>query len=135
MSITEIMRIERVIKTRYDVRIKLFHSDTLDDTPMLSLISIVIPASDRRQGIGTLIMSYLCREADAYGWSIDLDASSRLGTNTETLVEFYSRFGFVITGYNSLEEPTMTREPLYKEWYQESTAKSKSTLQMPVLSV
>lgn len=130
MSATELIRIERTIRARYDGRIKLLYGYTNEDLPLLTLVSLVVPASDRRQGLGTLIMNMLCREADAYGWLIELDASSRLGTNIEALLDFYSRFDFVVTGNNIMDEPVMMREPMYTGWYPVAEEKQKDTFNL-----
>lgn len=112
----------RVVKQKYGVSVVLFFSEpqSKHDSDFysysgdshhstLTIIRLYVPAEDRRQGLGSLVMNELCRHADTYRWRMRLDASSRFGTDEIVLTDFYARFGFDCIGSNEDGEPTMER--------------------------
>jgi len=79
------------------VRLDLYDYTGRRETHMWLLGAIVIPKSERGQGIGTEIMEYIVSEADKAGAMIILSPSTDYGaSSTERLRKFYRRFGFVL---------------------------------------
>lgn len=116
-----VREIEQDIRKKYDVDVVLFLSLPADvgnddwqadSVPALELVRLYVPAADRRQGLGSLVMNELCRHADAHGWEMSLTASARFGTNEIVLTDFYARFGFKLTGFSEDKEPMMNRPAL-----------------------
>lgn len=66
-----------------------------DNGEYLELQSIVVPKSERKQGIGTKIMNLLTDYADETGKDMYLTPDVGLGASSfNRLVKFYKRFGF-----------------------------------------
>ena len=55
---------------------------------------IVVPADQRRAGIGTAVMNELANVADQHGWTLTVTPSADLGTPTQHLNRFYTRLGY-----------------------------------------
>lgn len=63
---------------------------------MVILSRIVVPKTDRNNGLGTKVMEWICAAADAQGVTIALTPSTDFGgSSTDRLKSFYRRFGFV----------------------------------------
>ncbi|MFF4260334.1 GNAT family N-acetyltransferase [Streptomyces sp. NPDC001663] len=80
------------IRTSYPgVRLEL----GLDSCPYLVLFWIVLPESERGNGIGTRVMEHITAVADLHGVPVALSPSGNFGGDPDRLHAFYQRFGFV----------------------------------------
>lgn len=78
-------------------RIRDTHPVTLDCrifSGAVALHLIAVPADQRRIGVGSAVMGELCAFADQHQLTITLTAFDGFGTQVETLIDFYARFGF-----------------------------------------
>lgn len=103
--VPEAMLLERTLVFKYSIHLSLRQHDE----NIVSIQTIAIPARDRRQGLGTIVMNEICDTADEKGWTLTLSVSDGLGTPLDVLIEWYQRFGFTITGIRK-ELPLMKRE-------------------------
>lgn len=100
------MLLERKLVFKHHIRLSLRHHN--DDN--ISIETIAIPAKDRRQGIGTMVMNEICDTADEKGWTLHLSVTDGLGTPMRVLIEWYQSFGFTVVGVRK-ELPIMKRLP------------------------
>ncbi|MDQ1013526.1 GNAT family N-acetyltransferase [Streptomyces afghaniensis] len=61
----------------------------------LLLYLIVIPESERGNGLGTRVMEHLVSAADLRGVAMTLNPTDTFGADVDRLYDFYRRFGFV----------------------------------------
>ncbi|MFE5097029.1 GNAT family N-acetyltransferase [Streptomyces sp. NPDC056638] len=67
----------------------------LDRSPYLVLFWIVLPESERGNGIGTRVMERITAAADLHGVPVALSPSGNFGGDPDRLHAFYQRFGFI----------------------------------------
>ncbi|MFD3841491.1 GNAT family N-acetyltransferase [Streptomyces sp. NPDC058642] len=80
------------IRTSYPgVRLEL----GLDPGPYLVLFWIILPTSERGNGIGTRVMERITTEADLRGVPVALSPSGNFGGDPDRLHAFYRRLGFI----------------------------------------
>lgn len=77
------------------IEIRYSHTSYCEkDYGIIVLDRIAVPKENRKKGIGTDIMSRLCKYADTVGSILMLTPSTSLGaTSVSRLKKFYSRFG------------------------------------------
>ncbi|MEU7159185.1 GNAT family N-acetyltransferase [Streptomyces chrestomyceticus] len=80
------------IRTSYPgVRLEL----GIDRGPYLVLFWILLPRSERGNGLGTRVMQHITAAADLRGVPMTLSPSATFGADLERLHEFYRRLGFI----------------------------------------
>ncbi|WP_374228847.1 GNAT family N-acetyltransferase [Streptomyces sp. ET3-23] len=80
------------IQTSYPaVRLQL----GIDRGPYLVVFWILLPESERGNGLGTRVMEHVTAAADLRGVSITLSPSDTFGADLDRLHEFYRRLGFI----------------------------------------
>ena len=80
-----------------------------------TLSKVVIPKSQREQGIGTEFMQALTKAADDDAAQLALSPSADFGGSKARLIDFYKRFGFVPNKGKSIDftiSESMRREPM-----------------------
>ena len=60
----------------------------------LEISHIVLPKIHRNKGIGTKIMTEICKFSDENKMDIYLSPTEIDGTSTDVLIKFYKKFGF-----------------------------------------
>lgn len=90
-----------------DINIQTHDHPQLKNTIILDLI--LIPASERRQNLGTRALIALTEYADTHNLTILLTADNTFGTPLRILYAFYASHGFVPTqrddGYTHIRIP------------------------------
>lgn len=90
---------------------------TISERPhdkIMVLNKIVVPKTERGEGIGSKAMTRICEYADQKGYVIALTPSSDFGGSKGRLEQFYSRFGFVPNKGKNKDfrfQESMLREP------------------------
>jgi GNAT superfamily N-acetyltransferase len=80
------------IRTSYpSVRLEL----GLDPGPYLVLFWILVPESERGNGLGTRVMKHITAAADLHGVPVALSPSGNFGGAPDRLHAFYRRRGFI----------------------------------------
>ncbi|WP_262505804.1 GNAT family N-acetyltransferase [Streptomyces sp. TRM68367] len=113
------------IRTSYPgVRLEL----GIDHGPYLVLFSILLPESERGNGLGTRVMEHITAAADLRGVPMTLSPSDTFGGDMVRLYAFYRRLGFITNtrrGEVGAPRESMVRVPL------SSAAVGESTLAYP----
>ncbi|MCI3879568.1 hypothetical protein [Acinetobacter higginsii] len=104
------------MKTKHGIELGLKGNGSV-----ISLHKILVPESQRNQGVGTKAMQDIIQYADATNRTIALTPSSDFGSNKNRLTNFYKRQGFVENkGRNKDYEisETMYRAPMGRRFNQ-----------------
>ncbi|MER6103756.1 GNAT family N-acetyltransferase [Streptomyces sp. NPDC001832] len=100
------------IRTSYPgVRLEL----GIDHGPYLVLFSILLPESERGNGLGTRVMEHITAAADLRGVPMTLSPSDTFGGDLVRLHAFYRRLGFITNtrrGQIGAPRESMVRVPL-----------------------
>lgn len=72
--------------------------DTVGPTPggLVHLRLLAVAPGARGSGVGRAAMTALCQRADEHGWTVQLAATTDLGSDLGRLVRWYRRHGFTV---------------------------------------
>lgn len=69
-----------------------------DNSRHMHLAYIGVGEDCHKRGTGSTMMQMLCYLTGKYGYSIDLDITTKFGMLKNNLIRFYKKFGFVHEG-------------------------------------
>jgi hypothetical protein len=120
--------VEKILKDKFsDIRFEIIQRDKFK---IIYLTGFIVPINLRNTGIGTNFMNELCKIADEIGYKITLTPSSAYDGNLNRLLDFYSRFGFVLNSGKNRDythREKMYREPKNSDMNEENTTTTSST--------
>jgi hypothetical protein len=124
--------VEKILKDKFsDIRFEIIQRDKFK---IIYLTGFIVPINLRNTGIGTNFMNELCKIADEIGYKITLTPSSAYDGNLNRLLDFYSRFGFVLNSGKNRDythREKMYREPKNSDINEENTTTSSTNSPAP----
>lgn len=89
--VDDVQQLSWDLEEKYGGDLKISYDEASES---ITLSYIGAPEGKQKQGIGTKMMTDLCKYADDNGLDITLYANGTLGTEISALKKFYSKFGF-----------------------------------------
>ncbi|WP_371591236.1 GNAT family N-acetyltransferase [Streptomyces sp. NBC_00470] len=96
----------------------------VDRGPFLVLFWVLLPETERGNGVGTRVMADITAAADLRGVPVTLSPSARFGGDLDRLQGFYERLGFITNtsrGQMGAARESMVRVPRTRTAFDERT--------------